>query len=196
MPLAWEKSSDDGAEMVRQSLPIKLLQSFLRICYRIGGGLEYSFSATGGTGSMKDILSLLDAIHLPLLRPEYQPQPDSGVTHCNQYVNEVCTYYGYKSFDGLLANDMFDLIIKDPQWQETLMEKCQFLANQGSLVVAALKADPHGHINVICPGKEKDSGRWGMVPACANVGKEVFIGKGINWAFSVMPRFFAWKPSL
>lgn len=145
---------------------------------------------------MKDLFSLLDAIHLPLMRPEYQPQPDSGITHCNGYVNEVCQIMGYNGFDGMLANDMIDLMTKDPAWSKVDMNQCQDLANAGSLVVAGFKADPHGHVDVICPGKIKTSGRWGSVPSCANVGKDVFIGKGISWAFSDMPSFWAWRPSL
>lgn len=144
--------------------------------------------------TMKDQISLLDAIHLPLNRPEYQPL--NGVTHCNGYVNEVCQYLGWKGFDGLLANQMIDLMATSDAWTETPIEKCQFLANQGTLVIAGLKDDPHGHVNVICPGKEKTSGRWSLVPSCANVGKDIFIGKGINWAFSDLPKFYAWRQSL
>lgn len=143
---------------------------------------------------MKDTISLLDAIHLPLNRPEYAPL--NGTTHCNSFVNEVCGILGWKGFDGLLANEICDLASSHPDWTETPMEKCQFLANQGTLVIACLKEDPHGHVNVICPGKDKNSGRWGFVPSCANVGKEVFIGKGINWAFSSMPKFYAWRSTL
>jgi len=153
------------------------------------------FGRLDGCQAMKDLPTLLDAIHLPLNRPEYAPQAD-GTTHCNGYVNEVCQLLGYKSFNGLLANEIIQLMTIDPQWQPIGLEQCQFQANQGTLIIAALSADPHGHVNVICPGKEKDSGRWGMVPSVANVGKDVFIGKGLNWAFSTMPKFFAWRPSL
>lgn len=143
---------------------------------------------------MRDLFTLLDAIHLPLNRPEYRPE--NGVTHCNGYVNEVCSYIGFKAFEGLLANEMINLMETSDQWTETAMEKCQFLANQGTLVIAAFKEDPHGHVAVVCPGKEKISGRWGVVPSIANVGKEVFIGKGLSWAFSSMPKFYALRSSL
>lgn len=143
---------------------------------------------------MRDQLTLLDAIHLPLCRPEYQP--GGGLTHCNAYVSEVCMTMGYRSFEGLLANDILDLVTKDPAWTKVEMETCQSLGNQGTVVLAGVKAEPHGHVVIICPGKEKTSGRWGLVPSCANVGKEVFIGKGINWAFSSKPLFYAWRPSL
>lgn len=143
---------------------------------------------------MRDRLLLLDAIHLPINRPEYQP--GGGLTHCNAYVNEVCQTMGYNGFDGMLANDMIDLMAGDPAWTEMVIEKCQDFANEGTLIVAGLKSDPHGHVNIICPGKPKESGRWGSVPSCANVGKDIFIGKGINWAFSDKPKCWAWRPSL
>lgn len=152
------------------------------------------FSSTGYTKVSKDLFLLLDAIHTPLCRPEYQPL--AGVTHCNGYVAEVCSLYGFKGLEGMLANDIIVFLSKHPQWTATSGEKAQELANAGTLVVAGLGADPHGHVNIICPGKEKTSGRWGPVPSCANVGKEVFIGKGINWAYSDFPSLWAWRPSL
>lgn len=143
---------------------------------------------------LRDVFALLDAINLPISRPEYQPK--DGVTHCNQYVSEVCENYGFRGLDGLLANAIIDVLVASQNWTEVSMEKCQELANSGTLILAGLKDDPHGHVNVICPGRPKTSGRWGSVPSCANVGKEIFIGKGINWAFSDMPKFWAWRPSL
>lgn len=153
---------------------------------------------------MKDQLLLLDAIHLPLMRPEYQPliqKNDDGtisgiVTHCNGYVNEVCQLMGWKGFDGMMANQIVDYMAGSDQWTETAMEKCQFLANQGTLVIAGMKEDIHGHVCVVVPGKDKTSGRYGIVPSVANVGKEIFIGKGVNWAFSSMPKFWAWRSTL
>lgn len=137
---------------------------------------------------------MLDAIHLALNHPEYAPK--EGVTHCNQYVDEVCQTYGFKELTGKLANGICDSLAYHPQWSEVSMDKCQDLANEGTLIVAGIKAEPHGHVNVICPGRAKTSGRWGSVPSCANVGKDIFIGKGINWAFSDMPKFWAWRSSL
>lgn len=143
---------------------------------------------------LRDVFALLDAINLPLCRPEYQPR--DGVTYCNKYVAEVCESMGFKSMNGLLANEIVDLISASPNWSEVPPEKCQDLANGGTLIVAGLKGDQHGHVNIVCPGRPKTSGRWGSVPTCANVGKDVFIGKGINWAFSDMPKFWAYRPTL
>lgn len=95
-----------------------------------------------------------------------------------------------------MANQIIDLIATHDQWAECPIEKAQALANEGTLIVACLKADPHGHVNVVCPGKEKTSGRWGQVPTVANVGKTNFIGSGLNWAFSDLPKLYLWRPSL
>lgn len=143
---------------------------------------------------MKDSLSLLDAIHLPLCRDEYRPM--EGVTHCNGYVAEVAELYGFKGLVGLTANEIIGIVATHTDWSPVPIEKTQELVNGGSLIIAGLKANPHGHVNIICPGKSKTSGRWGSVPTCANVGKEVFIGKGINWAFSDMPKFYVWRKTL
>jgi len=152
---------------------------------------------------VKDFLRLLDAIHLPLCRPEYQPRQAKDIdgkivtlSHCNSYVNEVCEIFGYKEFGGLLANQMIDLMAFSPAWSLTGIDKAQFMANQGSLVIAGLKAEPHGHVAVCVPGKEKTSGRWGMVPGIANVGKDVFVGKALSWGFSEMPQFWTLRNSL
>jgi hypothetical protein len=147
----------------------------------------------------KDVMFLLDSIHIPYCRPEYAPvTPLIGepITHCNAFVAEVCETYAHVQMNGLLANDIIDLISTSPLWSEVPRERCQELANGGTLIVAGLKADPHGHVNVICPGIAKTSGRWGAVPSCANIGAQVFIGKGVNWAFADMPKFYAWRASL
>lgn len=143
---------------------------------------------------MKDRNYLLDCIHIAFSRPEYQP--GGGLTHCNSFVSEVVTNYGFKGLDTLLANEIIDLLTKHPDWEETTFEKAQEDCNEGTLIIAGLKADLHGHVCLVCPGKEKTSGRWGAVPSVANVGETNFIGNGINWSFSNKPTLWAWKPSL
>jgi hypothetical protein len=143
---------------------------------------------------MRSLLTLLDAIHIPFGRPEYQPR--NGMTYCNQYVSSVCDIYGFRGFQGMMANQICDALSMSDAWTETKMDKAQELANGGTLIVAAIRGPEHGHVNVICPGRQKYSGRWQEVPTVANVGKENFIGKGINWAFSDMPKLYAWRPSL
>lgn len=143
---------------------------------------------------MRNLLTLLDAIHIPFARPEYQPR--DGVTYCNMFVSDVCDIYGFRGFRKMLANQICDALQTSNDWTEINIEKAQELANGGTLIIAAIRGAEHGHVNIICPGRPKYSGRWGEVPTVANVGKDNFIGKGINWAFSDMPKLYAWKPSL
>jgi hypothetical protein len=143
---------------------------------------------------MKDLYLLLDAIHEAYSRPEYIPS--IGTTHCNQFVAEVALKCGFKGLDGLLANDIVDYLANSDQWSETPMDKAQELANKGTLIIAGVHGDPHGHVNVVCPGREKTSGRWGAVPSVANIGKDIFIGRGLNWAFSDPPKLYCWRLSL
>lgn len=156
--------------------------------------IRVPISWTGFT-NMRDSLKLLDSIFSAYNHPEYVPS--EGVTHCNQFTSEVCASMGYKAFEGLTANQICEAIAKDPQWsEESNLERCQDLANGGTLILATFLEEPHGHVNIICPGKIKTSGRWGSVPSCVNVGKTNFIGKGINWAFSSMPKLWLWRPTL
>lgn len=159
-------------------------------------GFAYSvaFSWTGYTKVGRDLFLLLDAIHLPLCRPEFEPL--DGVTHCNGYVSEVCEIYGYKGLNGLLANEIIELVSQSPNWSEVPLERCQELANAGTLIILGTKGDVHGHVNIACPGRSKTSGRWGTVPSVANVGRENWIGKGCNWAFSDQPKAWAWRSTL
>ena len=143
---------------------------------------------------VRDLLTLLDAIHFPLCRPEYQPY--DGKTFCNAFVAEVCEIYGYKGLNGLLANEIIDLVSQSPNWSEVPLDKCQDLANAGSLIILGLKGDVHGHVDIVCPGRPKSSGRFGTVATVANVGKENWIGKGWNWAFSDAPKAWAWRSTL
>jgi len=153
---------------------------------------------------MKDRNQLLDAIHLAFNHPEYAPRinrDDKGnvigvTTYCNQYVDEVCEVVGFEGLTGKMANEICEYLSKHPQWSPVKMEDCQDLANGGTLIVAGIRGDPHGHVCIICPGKPKVSGRWGLVPSCASVGKENTIGRGINWAFSERPEFWVWRQTL
>lgn len=162
----------------------------------------YRFGYLTG-GKMKDLFGLLDSIHEAFSRPEYQPEvkkDDKGnvidtVTHCNQFTSEVVTGRGFKGLEGLLANQIIDLISKHEQWSEVAFEKAQDLANGGSLIILGTHGEPHGHVAVACPGKPKTSGRWGQVPTVASVGKQNMI-RGANWVFSDAPKCWAYRPSL
>lgn len=95
-----------------------------------------------------------------------------------------------------------------PDFHEIAFTGIQFQANSGTLIFAVQSSralgGEHGHICVIRPGVMKNSGKWGKVPVCMNIGGENFIAiaqsgvmkglaVGINEAFKQLPRFFAWK---
>ena len=142
---------------------------------------------------MKDLWLLLDSIHTAFCRPEYAPR--DGYSACNMFTSEVAIAHGFKDFDGLLANEIVNLIPTLPSWSEMPLERAQDAANLGTLIVAGLLGDPHGHVAVVCPGRVKNSGRWGIVPTVASVGKTNIIA-GLNWVFPTMPKLWAHRPSL
>lgn len=142
---------------------------------------------------MKDIYGLLDIIHEAFSRPEYQPS--GGITHCNAFTSEVVSNFGFKALEGLLANEIIDLLSKNDQWSEVPLEKVQDLSNSGTLVILGFRGEPHGHVCIACPGKTKSSGRWGQVPTVASVGKQNMI-RGCNWVFSDLPKCWVYRTTL
>ena len=139
-------------------------------------------------------------------------KPSNGVTHCNQAANYIAKTMGCNDFEDKMADDIYDFLANNPlDWTEILMQQSQDIANRGSFVVAILDSkslgQQHGHIVVIRPGITCDSGKWGTVPRCINIGAQNFIAKapsgpligmdvGINESFGPKPRFFVWRPSL
>lgn len=155
-------------------------------------------------------------------------------TYCNFAANEIAQKVGCSDlFDSekkrpRTADEAYDFMVahSDPNkpdtfdWQEiqcanlqadfreVAFQAMQWQANSGHLIFAvqssrAMQAG-HGHICVIRPGVMKQSGKWGRVPACMNIGGENFIALGqkgvmkgiavgINQAFREIPKFFVWK---
>lgn len=139
-----------------------------------------------------------------------------GVTHCNEAVSYVAKKLGYLGFDAvwtanpddaILANRMFDLMAKSPDWMQIDGIVAQSHANTGALVIAAWKnrAGLHGHVAVVRPGMLTYSSKWGnqppqtpRIPKVVNVGKAEyrFIARGSNWAFGDEPSYFVLKETL
>jgi hypothetical protein len=124
---------------------------------------------------------------------------NSAVTFCNLATHDVAKALGCMDFFSpdnkrvKLANEIADFLAKSKDWGECTMLEAQTYANSGYFVVAAQRGDTHGHICTICPGVLQDSSRWVKVPAVMNIGKTNFIGKGLNWAFSELPKFYLWR---
>ncbi len=138
-------------------------------------------------------LKLIDACCEARERPDFAPM--SSLTHCNEAVHYIASKLGFGGFVGMLANNMIDLMNRDPHFQPIPMAEAQTFANLGMLVIAGEKAMPHGHVCVVRPGNMAMSGNWKvLVPKIINVGQRNFIDKIISWAFRSEPKFWVWKP--
>ena len=188
----------------------------LAAVFKATGGMTYTrrFQMTGYT-NMKNLPKLITAILKTYERPEFQPKIKDGKvveTYCNFAAREIAGIMGYHKFAGKTANQLHDFLRSSSDWKEIDMEDAQFLANQGTLVFASLPASQmsgtHGHICVVRPGEEIYSARFRRkVPAVMNIGGQNFILRfkmktgqvidaGVNGAFTMIPKFFAWKDSL
>lgn len=178
---------------------------------------------------VNNLIRLIDAICVSWDNPAYYPEFENGVlrtTHCNSFVNDVAKAVGCDDLhdpitkEPFMADDMIHAMSGSDRWQEIRcagldpgqmvisLRAIQMWANQGFLTIVGATGvnlgQAHGHVAVIRPGRMKSSGKWGEIPVVANVGREMFIGRGksgpmkgepvgINEAFISMPRFFSWK---
>lgn len=131
---------------------------------------------------------------------DFAPTFNDGilVTHCNQFIQYICNGLGYDGFNGKNANDMISFM-NDPTsgWISPADERVvQAHANNGVIVLAGWSnIKGHGHVCLVLPGILEQSNSAGKsVPKVANVGKDVFFGKRISYAFSFpdeTPTYFA-----
>lgn len=132
--------------------------------------------------------------------PELQPSADKKVTHCNQFVDRAlhewlgASPFG-SEFHGLMANAIVDKLEADHAWNcyeaDEYAEYAPLVA-AGCPAVAGLKEAGHGHVNLVIVGQPVAAGHWDLaaVPPCANVGKQNWVGKGLNYAFAAKPRIW------
>lgn len=162
---------------------------------------------------MRNLIGLIDACLDAYDRSDFRPNPD-GSTHCNQAVQTIAAAaFNYNEWRGMMANAMVDFLAASDSWNLIDMSLAQGNANNGSLVVACLAGAAmtppasHGHIVVIRPGLQCDSGKWGAVPRCVNIGASDFIARaqtgvltnmaaGVNDAFIPKPKFYVLRSSL
>lgn len=164
---------------------------------------------------MKNLPKLLTAILRTYERPEFKPKIVDGQileTYCNYAARDIAGQMGYHKFAGKNADDLYLFLKTSHEWKEIEMSDAQFLANQGTLIFATLPSSllgaSHGHICVVRPGEEIHSANWNCkVPAVMNVGGQNYILRyktkggedieaGVNGAFKVIPKFYAWIESL
>ncbi|HEX9504287.1 MAG TPA: hypothetical protein VF974_08305 [Patescibacteria group bacterium] len=129
----------------------------------------------------------------------------SITTFCNLAVNLVCNAIGYTKFNAggvdqpVTANSMFTLMNRETgDWLSIPGDVAQAHANSGALVLAAqMVAGAHGHVCVIIPSEMMDSAHYQKkVPVVMNVGKDVFIGKPVSYAFRAEPTYFVLKETV
>lgn len=132
----------------------------------------------------------LDADFKPVIHAD-----GSITTFCNQAIQYVCNSFGYSEFHGMSANEMISYMENYAHgWITQDEPNAQQRANQGVIVIAGHKKDPHGHVCLVVPGILEKSASFGRaVPKVLNIGKDVFIGKRISLAFRAdeMPTYFA-----
>jgi hypothetical protein len=126
-----------------------------------------------------------------LIRPIYDKleKLDNSVnTYCNVFVAEIMSKLNYHDFDGRVANRIVEMMDFDKaSWQKITAETW----DGKSLVVAGLQGEIHGHICPLIEGQFESSGKWKKeLPLCANIGRNNFWGKGVNWAFIVEPVYY------
>lgn len=145
---------------------------------------------------MKNVFKLIDSI-CSVYDTYNTSQYDNtkGTTYCNLAAQDMAERFGIHDFRDKVANQIIDFLATSKEWTEVPMDKAQDMANQGTLIFATIKGEAHGHICVIRPGVIKTSGHLGMVPCVMNIGKDNFIAKGLNWAFSEMPKLYGWRPT-
>jgi len=135
----------------------------------------------------------------------YMPKEEDGeeITYCNMATNAVLAPMGCTVMQGMTADQMVEFMRTSKNFLIKPIEDCQFLANEGTVIVAGLTSgalkQSHGHVCTITPGVEDFSGHWNKkTPQCLSIGRKkiCFRSKGVNWAFVPEPEFYAWLPSL
>ena len=179
------------------------IYDLLRQMGRLGLQLGWEWELPTFGRTMKDPKALNAAQDAVFAMPEYQPT-DYGTTFCNLSTQHVLRLLGYDALAGKTADEMYTYISTSPDWLIKVMADVQALVNEGTIIVGILPStkleESHGHINTVTPGPHMDfSGKWDCAtPLCMNLGRSgtCFRSKGENWAFQVLPEFYALKETL
>lgn len=104
------------------------------------------------------------------------------VTLCNFFTREVMRALGVKLPDGMLANEMFDWLLKpdarEAGWEAAGPEVAQACADQGRPVIAVSKnVDGHGHIAPLTLSLGQ-AGVW-----VSHVGQNMYLRCRLEYAF-------------
>lgn len=129
-------------------------------------------------------------------KPQFDDDGTVKTTFCNLAMQYILNGFGYGSMNGMNANQMVEFMSDYKNgWITNDDQNAQLRANEGVLVIAGrINFSSHGHVCLIIPGILEKSGSYGKaVPKCINVGRDVFIGKKVSYAFSAAeaPTYFA-----
>lgn len=175
---------------------------------RLVQNLSFSFSSFltwTGFRSMKNKDLLIGTQDRVWNSGNYLPKTINGkpTTFCNEAVNAVLNAMGCSEMTGMRADEMVAYMRTSKTFLIKPMEDCQFLANEGVVIVAAMTSlelkQSHGHVCTVTPGIGDYSGHWNKkTPLVLNLGRTgtCFRSRGVNYAFVTMPAFYAWVPSL
>ena len=117
---------------------------------------------------------------------------DKEHTYCNMFINSVMLTQDYYAFQGKTTNGIISIMeFEKFTWKKIDPKDWK----QDSIVIAGLQDEPHGHVNILIAGEFIESGKWKKkVPLCANVGKDVFWGKGVNYSFGKLePTYYQFQ---
>lgn len=115
------------------------------------------------------------------------------VTYCNRAMQFILHGMGYDEMEAMNANEMVDFMEGSSSgWISPADDQvAQSHTNTGVIVLAGWRnPDGHGHVNLVLPGiLEKSHSLGRAVPKCLNIGKDVFIGKKISYAYTAKEQF-------
>lgn len=163
-------------------------------------------------GKMPPDSKLLDSVQDQVFaNKKFWPKDDDPdhTTFCNMATIAVAQGVGCHAMDSpqgkepLTADEIYQLCLTTPAvFLPVTMRECQDQANAGNFLLAILPSyklrQGHGHLCSLTTGVGDHSGRWNaFTPLCMNLGRAgtCFRRKGINWAFQIIPDFFAWNPT-
>lgn len=107
------------------------------------------------------------------LQPEFKKDGSILQTHCNHFVQRVCSQIiDYHEFEGLFANQIYLKMEEKKEWTPCGDADAVHFSQNGKLSIAAQEnKNGHGHIAVISSEPMQKSGSWKKdVPMLWNVG--------------------------
>lgn len=160
--------------------PVKNLPMLLNLAY-----VSYNRALPGDNGAYGDF------------QPIFNSDGTVKTTFCNQAMQYILNGFGYGAMNGMSANEMVQFMSDHANgWISPADDNtAQAHANTGVIVFSGISnPSGHGHVNLILPGILEKSPSWSRpVPKCMNVGKDVFFGKRLSWAYvqNDQPKYFA-----